>query len=1043
MRIQTGDLSCAFADAEATLARIAEQLRELSRSDDAIPKERILASVSTGSVPRISLHGLTEEELSVVQELTTRRSVPARSLSPPLAKKLQPHLEEDQADGDVRLNLSLDKIVRTIRRGVAKYLADVICSPEHGILHPEGCYLIPSQAFAEGYVELHLLFANPFWRRQVIRWLRHGLDLHKPDAVIIVGPGIVSLAQDAIPSRTTNIIILRDTRNIAEMITVSLLPKDTKVVLLTDVIGTQRSLNAALDAARHLDVLAILCVVDARFSGEEKELKHEGVTFVVESIARHPLQFWYEDKPPHYRYEDVIRVDPLSNAPIKDAFPKETSIWKAPDIADGSNSFLTETLADSNSLVVGHFETSDRHYLYLFLTSAVADISAPIIADVIRKDVERFVERDAHLPRPEAMSIVHPDFNPGTEVIVRQISVLFGNASVIPVSSAELQSPQSFNPQTRLSPAVIVFDNAFVSGHTARQLLDYAERNGAKSIFVYILCNRAAHFEGQFLQKSEAYGRAKVHVRYLSELLIPTFLPFDCPVCAQIRDYERLLSEYNAFPILTEAIKDIVLKLQKHPSGILADHNIAAVYLSTPLSERVRMFALRADLELARTSVLARKRLSDIAREHDIRSYDTLLLFRVIAYERTYFSSEERFLSEVFYDSFRRSLLSASGFFFRQGTVPPKDLADVAAVSLMFDKDCLSDVFRESNLEVTEELAIRATIELLLAIDRSRELHKVALLLSSVPEPRSAALETLRAEIARRSQESRPSSENVHTFRRSWRALGDHSRVSNLFGCIEWERIGSYQLDRASTLVEKYWREIAYVIREEVLSSIRYLGQVHLSTAVSEELQGASDVIMALVKKTDELAEIIMQTSALKTDRQTALVGVQHALDELFSVLLAEETHSVPVILSMLRTELGSCASNAILYCAPKLSEHQIQVAFERPDSALFVFGHESDVFTVLRNFLENVSLRAFPDGFSSDRRGVKIEIRDLPQEDVLELVITDSGVGVAGELSFGAGLQAVSDSCRRMAANWHVTRRPDGKPGSEASVRFYRVSEH
>lgn len=925
MRVQSRDISCVFVDANLTLDRIAERLNELAKSAEAVPKERVLMSARFRGGMTASVHGLTQEESLIIQRLTTRGTLPGHTLSPVLRRKLQPHLEEDPESGEYRLNFSAESIARATRVGVTHYLRSIAVDERHGIIHKKGCYLIPSGAFASGYIELSKMLSNEFWASQITRWIQLGLELYKPDRLVVVGRGGMKVILEAIKGTPISATVLSGQDLTADALSLKLLPRHTKVCFITDVIGTQRSINRAFESAGHLDVLAVMCFADARNGTPTDEIRHSGGKCPMDRIISYPLQFWFEDKPAHFRYEDIVRVDPVSSKPIEERFVTEQPIWRALNTITGANSFVSETLKDSNAPILGHFENRDRHLSYLFSTPAIASVAGPVIAEVVREDVERFSVRELEVPRPGRTTIVYPAFTPGAEEIARQISAIMGNCAICAVGSRDLQFSNGFADDSGLEfENVIVFDDALFTGYTARQLIEFSERNGARNVFVYILCNRASRAEAEFLQKIVGYGRAKIHVRYLAELPIPTFDASDCPICRESQALTILLNDYASLPMLSQVIRSDLLQLQIQPTTILADDQLASAFASVPLSNRISLFEVRAELELARTSVAIRKKLAEMVRDPQL----AMAVFQVIAYERSYFLKDERLLSDVFYESFRRSVISAAQYVLkRRDAYQPRDVGLVASVALIFDPDLLSSALNDGR-PWAEEVAARCVVQLLLGTDATRRIRRAVSFLASVPEPRSTALETLQAELNRRAQEFRPTSELVNMYRRCWRSISDHSRLSNLFGCLEFEFIGTYSLQSASGLLQKYWPDIAEEIDASCLRPVLTLIEAALSKTATDELVGIRRLAVALVQKVNELSEVVRSEERTALERQTALEGLHGALNQLFRILLEESDHALPNALEMLRTELGSClsprSSTPVLHVSGTLESNSI-----------------------------------------------------------------------------------------------------------------------
>jgi len=878
-----------------------------------------------------------------------------------------------------------------------------------------------------------------------LRWIRLLLDTESATVLLSLGRGPLSLAQDLYDAhRDIQHVHITDASEPYEVLKASLLPKDTRVIVLVDVIGTQRSLNGLLEGCQHLNIVHLIGVVDSRYEAEEKSVTYLGKQYGLETIVRLPIRFWYEDKPPHYRYEQIIRVDPLSNAPITEPFLAEQPIWKTLNVVTGENTLLTEALADGSAIMVGHFENNDRHILYLFSTSRLAELYGTAIADTIRVDFTSYVDRDPALRELGDVKILYPKFTPGAEAIAQQISAALRYCPVIGLSSRQVRAAGLFGPKREAFRHVIIFDDASTTGTTLRHMLDLAERNGARTVFMYILCNRAETADARFLKNIQLYGRSKVHVRYLSDLPIPTYSRTQCPICRRAALYVQLKSELHDCPRVVYAIDELLLDLQKHPVDMLLDPTFALTYLSTPVPERLLMWELRSLLELAKQSVPVRKRLADVARDlHDVNSH-ALYLIRVIAAEEASFTEDERFMKEVFYESFRKALVTACRFYLkdRSSLLTTNDLAALLTVGRMFNRSFVAEQFEElERYWASEQNLMIMVVQLLLSVDRRTDIARVRDALRNIPtEHRSATIETLVQYFAGRAERATASHATLTAYQACIMRLADHGKLASLFAAIDPEKLSTLNSTKLSEIVEKYWREASSLIASDILPPIRVLTESGMAKSVCEDLRQVLLKVTALVKNTEELAGFVVNPRDSNVNRSIALDGFQRGVVEVQTILLEEEALSVPTLMLRLRAELGRIVVRVLDGYSARFAHDGVVVKYSPPSDSVFVLGHESDIFTILRNLIENVLLRAFESTHSVTPREAEIAIHGTEGDLDIALSVSDNGKGVPVNLKYGAGLSTIDEIVRKIGSKWSVGPRIDGRLGTYANVVFYRL---
>jgi len=376
------------------------------------------------------------------------------------------HLVE-QSDGNYRWLFSLPEIQKIYCQRLKVDLQTILeaTDEKYKVYHPKKWFLIPSRSYCFGFFEIRKLLANPEAFKKLSRWVEFCLADFKPDILVILGTpeGIGAIVPRTNASYTR--IDIQDPEKPSAWVKLTLLEKGTKIVVLTDVIGTGKSIHSVLEKLPERQDCKILAVVDARENEElaNDKLRFEGRDYTLESILRFPIKFEH-DLPDGCTYNDIVIIDPVSHAPIWEDPEKKGPFW------DNFDDFLDQIVKRSNSIVSGHFESDSKHILYFFLTPLIVEKFGDAIVDRIRADVLTTYQK---LNKPPMINAVfYPAKSPGTDMVAEALAVSSEFLGSVPyaLSSKMISNPLSYPwAQTYELKDVIIFDDAVVPARPLRE----------------------------------------------------------------------------------------------------------------------------------------------------------------------------------------------------------------------------------------------------------------------------------------------------------------------------------------------------------------------------------------------------------------------------------------------------------------------------------------------------------------------------------------------------------------------------------------------
>jgi len=618
---------------------------------------------------------------------------------------------------------SREYIITTLLEPLKNEIKDYILNEKNNIFHPKEQVNVHNRYYVEGFFELYKLLENRYWKNKLQKWIEWELRLSDPSVIITIGRNSKNLLEDLKNEVLKNIEWLHIDKPLDPIgfsfVKLFMLDKSKKICIITELIGTGKSLNKVLEFLKDYKILNIFSIVDARKEEpdtKENVFEYKEKNYELKSIVRHPLKFYEDTKPGHWSYEYIKSVDPFTNALlIKPIVLPEEAIWykmsfkeykKEGDLVqDFKNPFLEKIVASSDSVISGHFITkSNKHITYFFLIKRIAEQYVKEIGDTVIKDIEQIPEK---LSKLENILLLYPEYNPGVKLIVNYIS------KSLNINSRGINNKEIFNIFAEREwkgelgeiEAAIIFDDSFSTGFTIKRLIDIAYKAGPPQfIFAYALMNRADPFTSRFLSSISSYGiidgKREIRIKHLVDAQIPLFDASNCPICRYIEKLKLLKEEMEKLKLegneqLKKFLSEEISKKQSKDIESLQDTQVFTLYFSDTQEERIKRCIIRWKLEIAKSHIGARNELKRMIEEYDQNPNNVLILLKVIHEEIMYFFEIQKDIFErVFYATFKDKLKEACNHFSTDSKILSENLGAIISVWYFINTE---DFFKHLN----------------------------------------------------------------------------------------------------------------------------------------------------------------------------------------------------------------------------------------------------------------------------------------------------------------------------------------------------------
>jgi signal transduction histidine kinase len=645
---------------------------------------------------RFHMLGVSEKETHLAEEVFSNRNVlsdPARRFA---ENKSHICVFNERIDRYVPRS-SYKQVIRISKEAIGKKLRTGILEQ---VFDPSIKVLLPSQRYCTGYFETYRIYAEATLYGLLKRYLYHSLLEDPPDYIISIGAEVglwvsnVLSEQPLSPKLQKRHINLptssKGTLPIAPILGIE---KECQVVIITDVLGTCKTVQKLLTNISQTQVTKIITIVnasehvDAVLQFREKEIK-------IEAIVRKKLRYYY-DLPPGWSYADIHQVDSHTHLLVKNASKIEGPLFKGISFEDQGgipiNEFFRDIIEPSNGIREGHFYSKSSHIIYLFDIPKINSLFIDQISDIIVNDI-REVENVLTDDRKASIThVLYPHYNPGMDIFAKRVASPFPGCSVVTISEEELQPSFDQDYEINNIHKVVVLDDASVTGETIFRMVDICERMGAQFIYVYIIIKRSDPYIARRLEKSKQYGRSGLHVRYLMDAELPSYTPDKCPLCKDNDELEALRTMFPKNAIISKYFEDRAKDQELQPVGIVLQETKLLSFPSATHSDLLSL-KYRWLIERAKSDPAARHALAEVIRDYKSTPSNVLILFFVLSREKIPSTLSEKIRKVIFYKSFCEDIINACRYFLEDPcSLSTRDFRSVLYISGEFDPYYISD----------------------------------------------------------------------------------------------------------------------------------------------------------------------------------------------------------------------------------------------------------------------------------------------------------------------------------------------------------------
>lgn len=1002
-----------------------------------------LKSLLVISKSRAQFLGLSPEENRVADDLVNNiHGVEVSSLSKNVwffADRNEHLIQKSAPNAFPTLKIKLSDT----RGALCKHYVDTInrlIEDNSKLIFYTGKFLLPSNVYVESYFRINRLLTYGDYQKRIVRAFLYKImenAADRPDVILTISSdmeGIGSLLVNELRTATgheVNHIHIPDARaenDNARVFTTFL--RNQKVIVVASVIGTGKSLEAILKLSSiesfRVSVLSILCLIDGRSASDNKtetnysdQLTYEafGQTYPFFSIRRHPLRF-YSNRPNNWRVEDIVRINPETNAPEPDlAEPSVEPMWTHID-----DFFLNNVVRNSQALKLGHFERNDRHYIYYFDILKIAMTTGSKIGERIHKDIDDYCRRDEGDKGSAISLVVYDEKSRGAKTLAKSVAAKFPGSQ--PTSTKLFQSQSPRFDEVKNSDVVII-ENAVASGSHLQSLIDLISTGEPRRMFVYMVLQRRETDAVRFLQRIDKYRGIDIRIRCFAELEIPQFTVLDCPVCVRIRETNELVEFSSGISL------DSLLALESEETELRSiglDEEIPDFYQDH--EKVIRQTILRRQIGHAKTNLQSRYPLNEILKNVIEDRSAAIDLVSVISRELSVLTKYK----EVFFSGFVQKLESACVYLLSQRLSSNEVSGCLRVLSRLSPDGLLNHLvpifksisIRPENIQTLFVEMLRAMRSGLISIERfAVPLDLCQQALEKDPSFRRLPVKHV-AQIGSifrhlRSLSTGRLSDDLTHGAESWRAVGkmwewfgeqegrvhpkliqDFPNIIGIFSVDGFRRAYGEYYDGPGNFRESMHQVIGVLdlfaksLRTRVKDRLSYfLAQGEASFRFDFRKLDESLTLLAILDSQGRLTEDLFNLHFYQEPTVNNAIQRlrQHVFDENASLSLRQ-------VLIGKFTSLQPAVEKTISTFEPQLDEAKIKIMLDVHRATAFI---PEEVFSdIVDGLMRNILKHAFPHEFSRDRgeKLVRILVRQHTGE--IRLEVFDSGKGFDIEAKHG-----------------------------------------
>jgi hypothetical protein len=961
--------------------------------------------------------GLGSDAADVLEELAIEKPDLLNEGWSVWARKYNHIFDYDLDRGEYQPRHSRARVVEAAREFTRAELEQLLQLSTANIFHVDAKVLLPSRKYCKGFFEIHKLTTKRMTRAFLKAWYKYWLLELKPDFIISISHHIGTLIDEAIVSakdidgRSIQHINLRTPINELELVRLSLRIEPKKMGLVViEVIGSGDTIHRVLEKVQATTVSAVIAVVNSNESGES-QLEFKGRAYSIRSILTYPLHY-YPFLPPGWRYSEILQVDPSTHLLLPAPAKLEGPLWKGIDVVPTAeaeeineiyaNRFLDDCVVPTDSFLEGHFTNGDKHILYLFNIPSLVGYFSEEIADVITKHIELIVK--GMNPSPEITHVLYLSRNPGVRILARLVSSRFEKSKPLSLRSSEDQI--DFGPDYSTEPmdAVIVIDDAIVSGESMFQMYDIAEQRNAQHILAYVLIKRGPDSLARRFEKVSEYGHSKIQARYLADVELPIYSAESCPVCDRLIEFEELRIQFPDFGPYSDFLNEESNKLSSVSVRAVESQEIG----SGSIRKGTQSLVFRWKLELARrkSGMAPRKELDSITKNYAENPTAALCLFKVIAKEQKVFLRDEQTRKTVFYDTFAGDIVSACRHFLESiETLTDDEFEAVICLILFLDEtfrvDELLEILRKAlNAHGKFFTLVTQMFSTRLAYDHPGRTAKVFRALSEEVPPDSGLSQFI-SQLLRYWLKEEADFRAIQNDRLAWfkeltgRLLHETGHLKDtIIGYLSREQ-DNYEA------INKSWVEYHEYL-STAMPLLRNFSENHVSAWLTQKLDSNVTDIEVQIAEANKLVAFLAESSETKTKPELSEVRDllrQHVLRIFNLVSGPGGTHA---LLENFKTNVKSVAFQVVQQQAEDLKSSRVEAIRDFPEESCVVFGEDTFIIQIFQNLIENVWKNA---------NASKLRIKSVPNGDDnerVDILFLDDGRGLDTAFTYDDGLEVV-----------------------------------
>jgi len=575
------------------------------------------------------------------------------------------------------------------------------------IYHPNVKVLLPNKVYCHGFFEIYKIFNIDSLTHDILLYLSLILSKSKVKVIITIGENCKNLlnnksAKKILKKYLNNVSIFNiSTENVfPQSFKVSRRIKDEDgVFLLTDVIGTSKTIKNVLGVLKTKKILKILTIVNTNEEIDDV-LVFEQKQYSIEKMLDNPLRF-YNELPRNWNYNEIKIINTFLNKLVESKIPNEGPLWididdveinyKGESFTILRNKFIENIIKSSHSFFYDHFISRSNHLTCLFnipilIENHSTEIST-IILDYIKEKINILQYKTNDKRNLPVDYVFYPEFNPGLDKIADDIVKRIDKCKSFAVNETHFQSGLDSKIDLK-NNAIALIDDAFISGGTINKLVRLVEEKNAEHVFIFAIIKRGNYEQARDFERKKKYGETSIDARYLVDAEMPIFKEDNCPVCHHLKSLNTIRDEIDRYDNLKELkyyLNTIITSLrEKTVSTIFQEDKLLKEAKDNIYRDNIRIdeeepnydrmtyvnFRWKLEQAIKEENFNMRKDISSLIENFYHHPERTLLIIEILSNEKLYFLIDEKNRKNLLYSGIENNIIESCKYFLKN----PKNL---------------------------------------------------------------------------------------------------------------------------------------------------------------------------------------------------------------------------------------------------------------------------------------------------------------------------------------------------------------------------------